>query len=448
MATILLLRDQLSGVVANALLSVVFLLPTLGLLFAYDVTLALASIVIGLATMLLTAIVGLLQIRPQRRGFAAERRLAGELLQFLNGISKLRGSGAEPSAFAAWARQYREQHLAGIQVSRLNEHIISFSAAFPAVIGAVLFAIALSRGADSLSLSDFLVVYAVSMTFFAAATNLGRSLETVAAVLPGFEQVRPVFTALPETRSHNTERVEIGGDLRFDHVSFRYQEDTPLIEDVSIQARSGEFIAIVGESGSGKSTLMRLALGLEEPGAGSIYYDGHDLASLYRQGLRRQLGVVMQDGEMQPGSLLDNIIGLGESLTIDDAWRAAALSDIADEISDMPMQMFTIVSDGAQTFSGGQTQRIRIAAALVRNPRIVLLDEATSWLDARSQAQVMSSIEGLAATRIVIAHRLSTIRQADRIYVMDRGRVVQEGSFDELSQRDGPFRRLIERQLS
>lgn len=448
MTTILLIRDQLSGVVASALLSVVFLLPTLAVLFAYDVAMALVSLAIGVATMLITTIFGLLQIRPQRRGFRAERRLAGELLQFINGISKLRGAGAEPSAFAAWARHYREQHLAGIQVSRFNEHLVSLSAAFPAIIGAILFAIALSRGPDNLPVSDFLVVYAVSMTFFAAATNLGLSLETVAAVLPGLEQVRPVFQELPETRSHNTERVEVGGDLQFDHVSFRYQEDTGLIEDVSIRARAGEFIAIVGESGSGKSTLLRLALGLEEPDAGSIYFDGHDLASLDRQALRRQLGVVMQDGALQPGSLLDNIIGLGEDLTIDDAWRAAQFADIADEIAEMPMEMFTIVSDGAQTFSGGQTQRIRIAAALVRNPRIVLLDEATSWLDARSQAQVMSSIEGLAATRIVIAHRLSTIRHADRIYVLEQGRVVQEGSFEELYQRDGLFRRLVERQLS
>ncbi len=448
MATIQIMRDQLSGVVANALLSVVFLLPTLAVLFAYDVTMALVSLAIGVVTMLITACFGLLQIRPQRRGFRAERQLAGELLQFINGISKLRGAGAEPSAFAAWARQYREQHLAGIQVSRINEHMVSLSAAYPAIVGAILFAVALARGPDELSLSDFLVIYAVSMTFFAAATNLGLSVETIAAVLPGFEQVRPIFQALPETRAHNTQRVEVGGDLRFDHVSFRYQEDAPLIEDVSIQARSGEFIALVGESGSGKSTLMRLALGLEEPSAGSIYYDGHDLASLDRPALRRQLGVVMQDGALQPGSLLDNIIGLGEGLTIDDARRAATLADIADEIAEMPMEMFTIVSDGAHTFSGGQTQRIRIAAALVRNPRIVLLDEATSWLDARSQAQVMSSIEGLAATRIVIAHRLSTIRHADRIYVMERGRVVQEGSFDDLFQQDGPFRRLVDRQLS
>ncbi len=448
MATFQLMRDQLSGVVANALLSFVFLMPSLAILFVYDITLALVSVGLAAGTILVTAMVGLWQLIPQRRGFAAERRLAGELLQFIGGISKLRGAGAEPSAFAAWARHYREQHLAGIQVSRLNEHLLSFSAAMPALIGAALFAVALARGPDQLQVSDFLVVYAVAMTFFAAAATLGRSFEAIAATLPGYEQIKPVLEALPEPGAHSSAQITLQGEVRFDHVSFRYEPDTPLLDDVTIAARAGEFIAIVGESGSGKSTLMRLALGLEDPTSGSVYYDGRDLASLDRQALRRQLGVVMQDGALQPGSLLDNVIGMGDDLDIEDAWRAVAQADIEDEIAQMPMQLYTVVTEGAATFSGGQTQRLRIAAALVRNPRIVWLDEATSWLDARSQAQVMQSIERLAATRIVIAHRLSTIRHADRIYVMQRGRVVQVGDFDELYAAPGPFRQLVERQLA
>ena len=448
MATFHLMRDQISGVVANALFSFVFLLPTLAILFAYDVNLALVSVALAAGMVLVTAIIGLWQLGPQRRGFAAERRLAGEMLQFINGIGKIRGAGAEPSAFAAWARHYREQHLAGIQVSRLNERLVSLSAATPALVGAALFAVALSRDTEALRISDFLVAYAIAMTFFAAAANLGRSFEAVAAALPGYEQIKPVLDELPELGALRGAPITLQGDVRFDHVSFRYQSDSPMIEDVSISARAGEFIAIVGESGSGKSTLMRLALGLENPTGGSIYYDGRDLASLDRQALRRQLGVVMQDGALQPGSLLDNIIGMGDELTIEDAWRAVRQAAIEDEISQMPMQLYTVVTDGSATFSGGQTQRLRIAAALVRNPRIIWLDEATSWLDARSQAQVMRSIERLAATRIVIAHRVSTIRHADRIYVMQRGRVVQVGNFDELYAADGPFSRLVERQLA
>ncbi len=448
MGSFQLMRDQISGVAANALLSFVFLLPTLAILFAYDVPLALVSIGLAAMMVLITALIGLWQLGPQRRGFAAERRLAGELLQFINGIGKLRASGAEPSAFASWARHYRQQLLARIQVSRLNEHLISLSAATPALVGAALFAVVLTRDAEQVQISDFLVVYAVTMTFLAAAVSLGRSFEAIAATLPSYEQIKPVLDELPEPGAHSSAQVLLQGDVRFDHVSFRYEADTPLIEDVSISARAGEFIAIVGESGSGKSTLMRLALGLENPTAGNIYYDGRDLASLDRQALRRQVGVVMQDGALQPGSLLDNIIGMGDDLTIEDAWRAVRQADIEDEIAEMPMKLYTVVTEGSASVSGGQAQRLRIAAALVRNPRVVWLDEATSWLDARSQAQVMQSIERLAATRIVIAHRLSTVRHADRIYVMQRGHVVQVGDFDDLNAADGPFRRLVERQLA
>ena len=442
------LRDQASGAVANALLSLIFLVPMLALLFFYDVTLAWLSLAIGLVALVVSAALGVLQIAPQRRRYAATRRLSGDLFQFINGISKLRSAGAEASAFASWARGYREQHAAGLQVATFNEHLVAFSAAAPTLVAAVLFAAALWRSSDHLAVSDFLVVFAVSMTFYAAVAALGRSFEALAAVIPGYEQVKPVLETLPERRVPGTAPPMLSGDIRFDHVSFRYARDGSLIiDDVSIHARPGEFVAIVGESGSGKSTLLRLALGLEDPSAGGVYYDGRDLAHLDRRSVRRQVGVVMQDGALRPGNVLDNIIGTGDALTIDDAWRAAALAAVDSDIAAMPMEMFTIVGDTSATFSGGQTQRIRIAAALVRNPRILFLDEATSWLDATSQAQVMRGVASLAVTRIVIAHRLSTIRKAERIYVLQHGRVVQEGGFDELFETEGVFRDLVQRQL-
>jgi ATP-binding cassette subfamily C protein len=448
MSAFQVLRDQVSGVVANALLSIVFLLPTLGLLFFYDVTLAWLSVGIALLSLMVACAFGLLQMAPQRRRYAAARRLAGELFQFINGMSKLRSAGAEASAFAAWARGYREQHLAGMQIARLNEHLVAFSAAAPVLVGATLFAVALRQGSDQLAVGDFLVVYAVSMTFYTAVAGLGRSFEAIAAVVPGYEQVKPILAAVPDSRARGTTPANLSGDIHFDHVSFRYTDDGPLIiDDVSIRARPGEFVAIVGESGAGKSTLIRLALGVGEPTGGGVYYDGRDLAHLDRHSLRRQIGVVMQDGALRSGNILDNIIGVGDDLTIDDAWRAARLADVERDIAAMPMEMFTVVGDSSATFSGGQIQRIRIAAALVRDPRIVFLDEATSWLDARSQAQVMRGIESLAATRIVIAHRLSTIRKAERIYVLQAGRVVQEGGFDELFNADGPFHDLVQRQM-
>ena len=443
------LRDQVSGVVASSLLAIIFLLPSLGLLFIYDTVLAWVSLGIGFFALAITALLGLLQIAPQRRSYAAERGLAGELFQFITGMGKLRSAGAEGSALATWSRGYRDQLLARRQIDGLNKHLVAFSAAVPALAGGGLFAVASWRGLDQLTVGDFLVVYMASMVFYTAVVGLGRAFEVLAAVAPAYEQVEPMLSELPNSRSTAPAPVELSGEVHLDRVSFRYSEEGPLILDnVSIDARPGEFIAIVGESGSGKSTLMRLAPGLEEPTGGAVYYDGRNLANLDGRSVRRQIGVVVQDGALQPGTVLDNIVGIGDDLSIDDAWRAARLADLDGDIAAMPMEMFTVVGDSIATFSGGQMQRIRIAAALVRNLRVLLLDEATSWLDANSQAQVMQGIESLAATRIVIAHRLSTIRKAHRIFVLHAGRVIQQGGFEELFETEGIFRDLVRRQVA
>lgn len=443
------MRDQVSAMAARAVLALAFMLITVPVLFLYDATLAVVAVGVGAFSVAVTCVLGFLQIAPERRRYAASRRLAGELLQFINGIGKIRSAGAEASAFASWARGYREQQLAAMQVSRVVEHRDAFHAAGPALVGAALFGTVVWSGVDRFGADDFLVVYAVSITVYVAIVTLGASFEAVAAFVPGYEQIKPILEARPELRVDEAAAVELVGDIRFDHVSFRYDPDGPLaVDDASIHVRPGEFVAIVGESGSGKSTLLRLALGLEDPETGSVYFDGRDMAYLNRRSVRRQIGVVPQDTTLHPGNIMENIVGVGDELTIDDAWRAARLAAVDDDIEAMPMEMFTFVGDRSTTFSGGQVQRIKIAAALVRNPRIVFLDEATSWLDVKSQAEVMRGVESMAATRIVIAHRLSTIRQAERIYVMEAGRVVQHGGFDELYEAEGPFRSLVQRQAA
>lgn len=448
MSVFQMLRDQLSGVVATSLFSAIFLLPALGLLFLYSAYLAWISVGIGLCALAITGILAFLQIAHQRRLYATSRQIGDYLYQFINGIGKLRAAGAERSAFAAWARAYRMQQLAKIRISRLNEHLIAFVSAVPVFAGAALLAITLRQGSGEVGAAAFLAVYAISMVFYTSIAQLGISVETLVSVIPGYEQVKPALSATQSRRDERMALANLNGDIHFDHVSFRYSHDGPLvIDDVSIHIRAGEFIAIVGRSGSGKSTLMRLALGMEEPQAGSVYYDGRDLAYLNTQSVRRQIGVVPQDGTLQPGNILENIVGISDDLTVEDAWDAARLVSVDEDIKAMPMQMFTPVSEGAATFSGGQAQRIRIAAALIRKPRILLLDEATSWLDAGSQAEVMRSIEGLAATRVIIAHRMSTISKADRIYVLDEGRVVQSGTPAELLEEEGAFRDLVQRQM-
>ncbi|WP_419923410.1 ATP-binding cassette domain-containing protein [Candidatus Poriferisodalis sp.] len=449
METVWKLRDQVSGVVVKALLGVVFLVPVLGFLFLFNTALAVLSLVIAALALTATAVLGLRMVAPQRRLQSAARRAAGDLLQFIGGISKLRSAGAEGSAFATWARSYREQLQARQQIDSLSKHLAALSTAVPVVAAAALFAAASSGPSPEMTAGEFLVIFMVSGTFFVSVAQLGAACEAIAVAVPLCDQLSPIISAVPQKQPEAAAPIELRGELRFDQVSFRYHDDGPLVLDqVDVEALPGEFVAIVGASGSGKSTLMRMALGLEAPSSGTVYYDGHDLANLSTQSVRRQVGVAAHDGTLQPGNILDNIIGIGGDLTIDDAWRAARLADVDADIAAMPMQMFTVVGDSTATFSGGQMQRIKIAAALVRNPQIVLMDEATSWLDAASQARVMQAIEQLAATRVVIAHRLSTIRQADRIYVMSRGRVVQHGTYEELHSAEGAFYALVQRQLA
>ena len=210
-----------------------------------------------------------------------------------------------------------------------------------------------------------------------------------------------------------------------------------MLDGVTFRAEPGEFIALVGPSGAGKSTLLRLLLGFEQPETGTVEYDGKDLSHLDVRAVRQQAGVVVQQARLLPGSIFHNIIGSSTALTVDDAWEAARIAGLDEDIRAMPMGMQTMISEGNATFSGGQRQRILIARAVAAKPRILLFDEATSALDNRTQASVTASLERLRATRIVIAHRLSTIRGADRILVLDDGRLVQSGTYVELAGEPG-----------
>ena len=442
------LRDQVAGVAADAVLSIIFLMPMFLLVFYFDRALGWLTLGLGLATMALTSVLAVLLVDPQRRYLTHERHLVGDLIQFIGGIAKLRMLGAEASAFAMWAKRFREQKRNEIRISVLSEHIAAFSAAIPALGGAAVFALALRRGPGQLEAADFVAVYTASMVFYMAVTTLGQSLRTVASLIPTCEQALPILEAETDSRPSGGASVRLDGEITLHKVSFRYGEDEPkVLDDVSLRIGPGEFIGIVGESGCGKTTLFRIVIGLEEPQTGAVYYDGKDLSKLDLECVRQQMGIVTQNVSLQGGNVLNNIVGANLDLTEDDAWTAARLAAIDRDIAAMPMRMQTAVGEEGVTFSGGQSQRIRIAAALTRLPRIIFLDEPTSWLDNRSQAETMRGIEELVGTRIVIAHRLSTIRNADRIYVMQAGRVAQVGTFDELIDINGPFRDLAERQM-
>ena len=444
---LMVLRDRTAGTTTQAALSMLFALPAIGLLFFYNVALGWLNLAVGVGVLAATAAFGIAQLEPQRQFFAASRRVSGDLLQLINGIGKLRTAQAEDAALAFWAFQYRKKKQAEIRIAAISEHLASFAVAVPALASALVFAVALTQ--ESLELAEFLTIYAASIVLYSSLVSLGLSFQGISAIVPGCEQVLPILAAETEAVSRDCKPITLGGEIRFDQVNFRYTVDGPqILHNVSFHANPGELVAVVGESGAGKSTLIQLALGLESPVTGGVYYDGRNLKDLDVASVRRQVGVVVQDGVLLVGDVRSNIIGEAPDLSLDDAWRAARQAAVADDIAAMPMGLYTPVGETAATFSGGQIQRIRIAAALVRNPRILFLDEATSWLDTHSQAETMAGIRATVATRIVIAHRLTTIQEADRIYVMQAGRIVQQGNYEQLIRADGVFRGLALRQMA
>ena len=443
------LREGALGVVADGIVSVAFLLPAFLLVLFYDTTLGGIALALGVASLLVTTTLGYLLIAPYGGVIDTYRQVAFRLFQSISGISRLRTGSAEGLAFAAWATDYRAQKRAELALDSIKEHLRGFCAALPFLTAAVLVLAAVLPHGQTVPASDFLVVFAVSMAFQAAVARLGDSLDAIAALLPTMAQVRPLLAEPPERLAGGVPVTALNGDVRFDGVSFRYDPDGPqVLDNVTIRARPGEFVAIAGESGAGKSTLFRLALGLDQPSGGAVYYDGRDLKHLNLKQLRRYVGSVPQVVELHPQDILDNIIGHHEGITNDQVWRAAQMACVNRDIEAMPMQMATPVGGVASVLSGGESQRIMIAHALIDNARVLLLDEATNWLGNEEQARVMQNLARLTSTRIVIAHRLSTLRRADRIYVMRAGRVVQEGTFDELMEADGLFRDLVRRQVA
>jgi ATP-binding cassette subfamily C protein len=441
------IRQLLTDVVISAVLGVVFSVYSYALLFVYSGSIALVATGLIAAALAATLLASYRQVPYQREIQRIQGDLSGTVLQFLTGIGKLRVAGAESRAYVRWVRGFSQQRRFTIQVRTVGNLLASFTSGFPVFASLVIFAFVLEYQSNTISGGAFLALNAAFGQVLAAVLQLGTVLGSLVQAVPIYERARPLFEALPEVDEANEDPGVLRGDVELAQVTFRYSADgPPVLENVSIRARPGEFIALVGPSGSGKSTVLRLLLGFERPEAGSVYYDGQDLATLDVRAVRQQLGVVLQTGQLMLGDVLTNILG-SSTLTVDDAWEAARLVGLDADIQQMPMGMYTYVAEGGGTLSGGQRQRLMIARAMVAKPRLLLLDEATSALDNQTQGIVSHSLAHLQATRIVIAHRLSTIIGADRIYVLVGGRVVQSGTYEALMREPGPFADLAQRQL-
>ncbi|WBX76778.1 NHLP bacteriocin export ABC transporter permease/ATPase subunit [Tenacibaculum ovolyticum] len=448
------IRQILSSTVMTAVLSGAFSFVNLGLLFYYDSSLAWIGIGLALIAVVFMTIIGWMKLKYDRQISDVQGELQGFLFEFLSGITKIRITGGERRIFTLWATRFSKLKQLGFSSGSYQNFVETFNSSYPLVTNIFFFAFIYYTVTNSsavgamISVGAFMAFISAFNQFLRDCLKMSMALITSLSIITLYERVQPILEETPESSEQSTDPGELAGKIEMNSISFRYQEEQPLVlNDLSFKINQGEMVAFVGTSGSGKSTIMRLLLGFESPEAGSIYYDGDAYDSMNKDLVRRQIGVVLQNGALMSGSIYQNIVGNSE-LTLEDAWEAARMAGMEEDIKQMPMEMHTVISEGAGTFSGGQRQRLMIARAIVHKPRLLFMDEATSALDNKTQNIVSESLDKLQATRIVIAHRLSTVKNADRIYVLDKGAIVEFGSYDELMKKEGVFSKLAKRQIA
>lgn len=410
----------------------------------YAPALVVPGILIILTMLMFSIVTTIMQLEISRKKMKLSAKLSGLIFALFSGVQKIKLAGAEKRAFAKWANIYKEEGRLTYSpplFMRINPAISTFITMGGSLI---LYYIA---GASRITPADYMAFNVAYGAVSGAIMALGGVAMTVANIKPLLEMVQPILDTIPENSESKKILTTLSGNVEVNHLTFRYDKDGPaILDDVSFKIRRGEYLAIVGKTGCGKSTLMRLLLGFEKPETGAVYYDGHDLASLDLRSVRQCIGVDLQNGKLFSGDIFSNIIITAPWKTLDDAWEAARITGLEEDIKAMPMGMHTMLSEGGGGVSGGQRQRLLIARAVVSKPKILYFDEATSALDNITQKKVSDSIAELKCTRLVIAHRLSTIRHCDRIIVLDGGRIVEEGNYHTLMAKEGLFYDLVKRQ--
>lgn len=448
------IRQIVSSTLMTAVLSGAFSSVNLILLFYYDSGLAWVGVGLGALAAAVIGIIGWLKLKYDREVSTLQGNIQGFLFEFLSGITKIRITGGERRVFALWADKFSTLKRLSFNSGSYQNFVETFNASYPLLTSIFFFSflyytvLHADTTKSMLSVGVFMAFITSFNQFLNDSLRLSMALITSLNVITLYERVEPILSAETESAEQSVDPGELAGELEMNSVTFRYKDDQPpVLQNITFKIKPGEMVAFVGASGSGKSTIMRLLLGFEKAEAGSIYYDGNAYDLMNKELVRRQIGVVLQNGALMSGSIFQNIIGNSE-LTLDDAWEAARMAGMEEDIKHMPMEMHTMVSEGAGTFSGGQRQRLMIARAIAHKPRLLFMDEATSALDNRTQSTVSQSLDKLQATRIIIAHRLSTIKNADRIYVMDKGTIAETGTYDELMEKDSLFAQLAKRQIA
>ena len=413
-------------------------------IFSYTPMLVIPSVIIIVTTVVFSTISTFVQIKINKKLMEQEAKESGMSYAMITGVQKIKLAGAEKRIFAKWLNIYSE----GAELMYNPPMFIKINSvinlAITLVSNIVLYYLAVRSGIGQSAYFAFTSAYGMLSGAFMALSSTALS---AARIKPILEIAEPFLKSEPETSENKEIVTSLSGGVELDHISFRYAEGLPLvIDDLSLKIRPGEYVAIVGKTGCGKSTLMRILLGFEKPEKGSVRFDGKDINTLDLPSLRKKIGTVMQDAGLFQGDIYSNIVITSPQLTLDAAWEAAEIAGIADDIRAMPMGMNTVIAEGQGGISGGQRQRLMIARAVAPKPKLLMFDEATSALDNKTQRQVSEALDSMGCTRIVIAHRLSTIRHCDRILVIDGGHIIEDGTYDELIEKNGYFAELVERQ--
>ena len=438
------LCDLLLGSVFSVGLSALASLLYITQIFHFAPALVIPSLLIILASILVSVLTSLTQLKISRQIMEKGAKENGLSFALIMGVQKIKLAGAEKRAFARWGRTYAEVSELSYNPPLLIRANSAITTAVSLVGTIVLYCLAVQSSVTPSEYIAFNSALGAVTSAFAALTGVALS---VARIKPILEMAEPILKTAPESSDNRTMVTKLNGNIELSNVYFRYNQNMPyVVNGMNLKIRAGEYIAIVGTTGCGKSTLVRLLLGFETPEKGAIYYDGKDMSGLDLRSLRRRIGTVMQAGSLFQGDIFSNISISAPQLTLDEAWEAAEIAGIADDIRAMPMGMQTLISEGQGGISGGQKQRLMIARAVAPKPKILIFDEATSALDNKTQKQVSDALDKLRCTRIVIAHRLSTIKNCDRILVLDKGEIQEDGTYDELIAKNGFFAELVERQ--
>ncbi len=445
------IRKQIFSIVLTCFMNFIFSFVYLIQEFRFCSYFAKWGILFCIFPIAVSAIVCFISYKWEKLLVACQGKIQGMLLQFLHGLEKIVNSHSEKRVFSLWSGEYVRQTKIVYSIGLLNVVNALFSAVYPTIVSMIFYYL-YSRGMrlntiQGLTTGTFMAFLNAYGSFQSAVLAVSGALLQIRNVIPLSKRIKPILEALPEVQEKKPPIDNISGNIEISHLNFRYAPNLPLVlKDINMSVKAGEFIAVVGTSGAGKSTLLRMLLGFEKAETGSVFFDSIDVNEIDIGSLRRQMGVVLQNDTVLQGTILQNIIG-SSGLKEEDAWQAATKVAFDKDIEEMPMGMFTMIPAGGQSLSGGQLQRLIIARAIIRNPAVLIFDEATSALDNVTQSVVRQSLDMLKVTRIIIAHRLSTIINADRIYVMKDGEIIETGTYEELiSQKESYFAQLAKRQ--